>query len=208
MFKVEKIKSKNYTLINGDCINYLSKIPDNSIDLILTDPPYNIAQYSTGNISLPGRSALNNDLGDWDLKEIDPFLFVKDFKRILKPDGNIFIVDRIKRMIVRHDGFKVFPSMIENVILKNDCVHACCVVGVRDTAYRQGDLPFAYVVLKNCPVAENDLRNELDHLCETALPEYAQPASYAFIDSLPVTSIGKVDYRALEEMAKEDTHHA
>ena len=42
----------------------------------LTDPPYNIAQYSTGNINLPGRSALNNDLGKWDLNEIDPFVFV------------------------------------------------------------------------------------------------------------------------------------
>ena len=84
MIKVEKVKSKNYTLVNGDCINYLSKIPDQSIDLILTDPPYNIAQYSTGNIHLPGRSALNNDLGKWDLKEIDPFELVKDFKRILK----------------------------------------------------------------------------------------------------------------------------
>ena len=79
MIRVEKIKSKNYTLVNGDCINYLRKIPDHSIDLILTDPPYNIAQYSTGNINLPGRSALNNDLGEWDLKEIDPFELVKDF---------------------------------------------------------------------------------------------------------------------------------
>ena len=90
-FKIEKIKSKKYTLIQGDCLDYLDKIPDNSIDLILTDPPYNIAQYSTGNINLPGRSALNNDLGEWDLTTIEPSDFIKDFKRILKPDGNIFI---------------------------------------------------------------------------------------------------------------------
>ncbi len=91
MIKVEKIKAKRYTLVNGDCLNYLSQIPDNSIDLILTDPPYNIAQYSTGNIDLPGRTALNNDLGEWDLAEIDPFAMLDDFKRILKPDGNIFV---------------------------------------------------------------------------------------------------------------------
>lgn len=90
-FKIEKIKSKKYTLIQGNCLDYLDKIPDNSIDLILTDPPYNIAQYSTGNINLPGRSALNNDLGEWDLTTIEPSDFIKDFKRILKPDGNIFI---------------------------------------------------------------------------------------------------------------------
>ena len=90
-FKIEKIKSKKYTLIQGNCLDYLDKIPDNSIDLMLTDPPYNIAQYSTGNINLPGRSALNNDLGEWDLTTIEPSDFIKDFKRILKPDGNIFI---------------------------------------------------------------------------------------------------------------------
>ena len=90
-YKVEKIKSKRYTLIQGDCMNYLSQIPDKSIDLILTDPPYNIAQYSTGNIPLPGRSALNNDLGEWDLTPIEPIKLIDDFKRLLKPEGNIFI---------------------------------------------------------------------------------------------------------------------
>ena len=75
----------DYALANSDCLEYIKGIPDKSIDLILTDPPYNIAQYSTGNIPLPGRTAINNDLGEWDLKEINPFDFVDEFKRILKP---------------------------------------------------------------------------------------------------------------------------
>ena len=91
MYKVEKIKTRKYTLVNGDCMDYLHQIPDKSIDLIFTDPPYNIAQYSTGNIDLPGRTALNNDLAEWDLNAIDPFALLPDFKRIIKPDGNIFV---------------------------------------------------------------------------------------------------------------------
>ena len=55
----------NIVLSNVDCLEYIKTIPDKSVDLILTDPPYNIAQYSTGNIPLPGRSAVNNDLGEW-----------------------------------------------------------------------------------------------------------------------------------------------
>ena len=39
-----------YDLRYGDCFKLLNEIPDKSIDLILTDPPYNIAKYSTGNI--------------------------------------------------------------------------------------------------------------------------------------------------------------
>ncbi len=78
-------------LIYGDCRNFMKNMPDNCVDLILTDPPYNISQYSTGNIALPGRSSLNNDIAQWDTIPINPMEFLYDFKRILKPDGNIFI---------------------------------------------------------------------------------------------------------------------
>lgn len=81
----------DYLLINDDCFNALKEIPDNSISLILTDPPYNIAKYSTGNIKFNWRSDINNDLAEWDLKELKPSDLIDEFKRILKPDGNIFI---------------------------------------------------------------------------------------------------------------------
>lgn len=105
MYKIEKLKTNKYTVVNGDCMDYLSQIPDNSIDLILTDPPYNIAQYSTGNIDLPGRSALNNDLAEWDLKSIEPAAFLSDFKRIIKPDGNIFIFTSYNLLGKWHEAF-------------------------------------------------------------------------------------------------------
>lgn len=78
-------------LIEGDCREFMNTMPDNCVDLILTDPPYNIAQYSTGNIVLPGREALNNDIAEWDTIPIDPKVLLPNFKRILKPDGNIFV---------------------------------------------------------------------------------------------------------------------
>ena len=105
MYKIEKLKTNKYTVVNGDCMNYLSQIPDNSIDLILTDPPYNIAQYSTGNIDLPGRSALNNDLAAWDLPPIEPAALLEDFKRIIKPDGNIFVFTSYNLIGKWHEAF-------------------------------------------------------------------------------------------------------
>ncbi len=78
-------------LINNDCLEYMKTLPDHCIDLILTDPPYNIAKYSTGNIALPFRKPLNNNIADWDNVQIDPKDFLCDFKRIIKTDGNIFI---------------------------------------------------------------------------------------------------------------------
>lgn len=80
-------------------------IPDNTIDLILTDPPYNISKYSTGNILLPNRTPLNNDIANWDNVEIDPFDFIEDFKRILKPTGNIFIFTSYNQIGKWHEAF-------------------------------------------------------------------------------------------------------
>lgn len=114
-------------------------------------------------------------------------------------DGMLFIVDRIKRMIVRHDGFKVFPSMIEKAISGSKAVASCCVVGTPDREHSQGKLPVAHVVLSpEFSGQEDTARQQLAALCQKELPEYAQPVDYVFHSSLPLTPIGKVDYRALE----------
>ena len=39
---------------------------------------------------------------------------------------------------------------------------------------------------------------ELERMCAEELPEYVQPVAYKFISSMPMTPVGKVDYRQLE----------
>lgn len=78
-------------VICGDSKDIIKRIPDGSIDFIFTDPPYNIGKHSTGNIPLPGRSPMNNDVADWDLKDFNPEEWADEFIRILKPTGNLFI---------------------------------------------------------------------------------------------------------------------
>ena len=115
-------------------------------------------------------------------------------------DGFVYLDARIKRMIIRHDGFKVFPSMIENVISRHPAVHQCSVVGCTDKDHVQGRLPFVYVVLD--PEGDKKKRQivrELRQLCKEELPEYVQPVGYKFISEMPLTPVGKVDYRKLEE---------
>lgn len=77
-------------IINKDCLDYFPIIEDNSVDLILTDPPYEIGKYSTGNINLPNRKPLNNNISKWD-QFFDPSLYVDEMVRVLKQDGNMFI---------------------------------------------------------------------------------------------------------------------
>ena len=117
----------------------------------------------------------------------------------LDEDGFVFLDSRIKRMIIRHDGFKVFPSMIENVVSRHPAVHQCSVVGCTDKDHTQGRLPFVYIVLKADTTAKKkQVIRELERMCAEELPEYVQPVAYKFISSMPMTPVGKVDYRQLE----------
>ena len=117
----------------------------------------------------------------------------------LDEDGFVFLDSRIKRMITRHDGFKVFPSMIENVVSRHPAVHQCSVVGCADKDHTQGRLPFVYIVLKADTTAKKkQVIRELERMCAEELPEYVQPVAYKFISSMPMTPVGKVDYRQLE----------
>lgn len=116
--------------------------------------------------------------------------------------GLIYVHGRIKRMIVRHDGFKVFPSQIEKVILNDQSVRAACVVGVPDEEHAQGKLPVAFIVINDAAQKETSIA-KAKALCSEELPEYAQPIRITVINEMPLTPIGKVDYRALEDMAKE-----
>ena len=117
----------------------------------------------------------------------------------LDEDGFVYLDSRIKRMIIRHDGFKVFPSMIENVVSRHPAVHQCSVVGCTDKDHTQGRLPFVYIVLKaDITAKKKQVIRELERMCAEELPEYVQPVAYKFISSMPMTPVGKVDYRQLE----------
>ena len=73
-------------LINGNNLDVLSDIPDNSIDLILTDPPYNISKKN--NFESLNRAGI--DFGYWD-KNADLFTWIDKVPRIVKKGASIII---------------------------------------------------------------------------------------------------------------------
>ena len=81
--------NKKYSIFNADSLSYMENIADHSVDFILTDPPYNLSHYSTGNMKFGWRSDVNNDVAEWD-KDFDPARLKDSFLRVLKPTGNIF----------------------------------------------------------------------------------------------------------------------
>ena len=113
----------------------------------------------------------------------------------LDDEGNIFVIGRKKRMIVRHDGSKVFPVEIEDCLMQHPSVSACAVVPMQDPDHSESHLPKAFVVLKD---SNNQTTiKELMAYCEANLPIHLVPAAIEFIDALPMNGNGKVDYKKL-----------
>jgi DNA modification methylase len=78
-----------FTLHLGDARDHLRSVPDGSVDLLLTDPPYNLGRYSTGNMTFSWRKEINNDVAAWDIAPFDPGDWLPEFRRVLAPHGNL-----------------------------------------------------------------------------------------------------------------------
>lgn len=118
----------------------------------------------------------------------------------INDDGILFVTGRIKRIIMTkgkdQQVTKLFPDRIENVISAHPAVRVCCVIGVPD----EQRIHYAKAVVElNSSYAPSDkLAADLCTFCQGKLPEYQIPDVIAFMDALPRTDRGKVDYRALE----------
>ncbi len=90
------IQNDNLWIENTDCITFLKKIPDNSVDLILTDPPFGINESkfdrmhynrnSSNVISGYQEAPKNISYEEW------AFSWINEFDRVLKKNGSILIV--------------------------------------------------------------------------------------------------------------------
>lgn len=112
-------------------------------------------------------------------------------------DKNGFITykQRLKRMIIS-SGYNVYPNQIEEVILKHESVLSVSVVGIPHP-YKI-EVPKAYIVLKKGYHKNKKLLNSIKQLCENNLAYYAIPREFEFIDSLPKTILGKIDFKKLQ----------
>ena len=118
-------------------------------------------------------------------------------------DGFIFIKGRVKRMITRPDGHKVFPVIIESAINALPSVINCVVIGVNNRDGIQGQWPMAIVQLaEEVDDAAKECR-KIFKLCDATLEERGKPVGVIPIDEIPLTGMGKNDYRALEKQYRK-----
>ncbi len=107
-------------------------------------------------------------------------------------DGFLKIVDRIKDMI-SVGGFKVFPSVVEDAILKHEAVKEALVIGVPDDYL--GEMPRAYVTLEPEGV---DVRGDgIKTWLNERIGKHERVDEVVIREELPKTIIGKLDRKAL-----------
>lgn len=118
-------------------------------------------------------------------------------------DGNLRLVGRSTDMLIR-GGYNIYPSEVEAVIGGHPGVGQVSVVGGPDPVL--GEVVVAFVVPRTGDQAEMPTLESLRARCRASLADYKAPDRLELLNELPTTPIGKVDTRALREMAAK-VHH-
>lgn len=108
--------------------------------------------------------------------------------------GVVYFKARLKRMIISN-GYNIYPSNIEEATLKSEYVDVCVCVGIPDKL--RGEIVKVFIVLKPGASA-HAAKKDLNKLYKKYLAKYEIPRELEFINELPKTKLGKVDFMALK----------
>ncbi len=178
-------------------------IPIYGVDSRVVDPDTleELAAGAVGEIVTHGPQVF---LGYWNKPEDSAQSLIEiDGKRFLRTgdlgradeEGYFFLVDRLKRMI-NASGFKVWPTEVESLMYQHPAVLEACVIGTRDA--HRGETVKALVVLRP------EWRGRVDgpaiiDWCRQNMAAYKVPRIIAFVDALPKSGSGKIQWRELQE---------
>jgi site-specific DNA-methyltransferase (adenine-specific) len=112
--------SENAILFNNDCLDILSRVPENSIDMIFADPPYMLS--NNGFTCKNGRMVTVNK-GEWDKSkgfEEDTLFhdtWIQAARRVLKPEGTIWISGTYHSIyqcgyLLQKNGFHILNDIV------------------------------------------------------------------------------------------------
>ena len=106
-------------------------------------------------------------------------------------EGYYYIVDRTKDMIIS-GGFNIYPREVEDALMSHPAVASAAVIGIPDDKW--GEAVKGFVVLK--PGANSGAAELQAHVKDKRGAPWS-PKTIDFVDSIPVTGLGKIDRKAL-----------
>ena len=113
----------------------------------------------------------------------------------LDENGNIHLAGRLKELIIR-GGENISPKEIETIFFEDPQVVQCKAVGVPDAFYGE-EICLCIVTDPNNPCDEAHIRSKMDG----KLAAYKIPRYILFLESVPVTSTGKIKLQELKDIA-------
>ncbi len=108
--------------------------------------------------------------------------------------GYLFIVDRIKDMIVT-GGENVYSTEVEAALITHPAVSQCAVIGLTDEIW--GERVHACIVLASDSSIELEA---IQQHCKNKLADYKTPKSFSILEALPLTAVGKIDKVTLRKL--------
>jgi fatty-acyl-CoA synthase len=174
---------------------------DTAAHVIDPDSAQPLGANQLGEIVVSGPQVMQ---GYWNQPEATAATFIEiEGRRFLRTgdlgrrdeDGFYYIADRLKRMI-NASGYKVWPAEVEASLYRHPDIKEVAVISAPDQ--RRGETVKAVVVLKE----EAQGRTTEEALIEWArahMAAYKVPRLVEFIDALPRSGTGKIQWRALQE---------
>ena len=160
-----------------------------------------LSQGETGEIAISGPQVMK---GYWG-KEAETAEVMRDIggRRyfltgdvgFMDEDGFFTISDRIKDMI-NVGGLKAYPREIEDIFFEHPKVEMAAVIGLPKDDDSGDEFVKAFIVLKPGQTATAD---EFIAWAKEKMAGYKRPREIVFVDSLPMTAVGKVLRRELKE---------
>ncbi|HEX3548919.1 MAG TPA: long-chain-fatty-acid--CoA ligase [Candidatus Elarobacter sp.] len=176
-------------------------VPTFGVDSRVIDPESlrELGPNETGEIIIAGQQVMREY---WRQPDATAEAFIeRDGKRFLRTgdlgyvddEGYFFLVDRVKRMI-NAGGFKVWPAEVETKLFAHPAIKEACVIASLDP--RLGEHVKALVVLRDGATAS---AAEIIAWAREHMAAYKVPAAIEFVESLPRSASGKVQWRLLQE---------
>jgi long-chain acyl-CoA synthetase len=125
----------------------------------------------------------------------DGWLYTGDIGK-MDENGYFYITDR-KKDLIKYRDYSVYPREIEDLLYEHPAVKLCAVVGKAESIV--GEIPKAFVVLKEGAKATEE---EITEFVKEKVAPYKAIREVEFRKELPISSVGKVLRRVLQEEEK------
>jgi long-chain acyl-CoA synthetase len=171
--------------------------PAHGVEIQIRDAAGNVVELGKeGEICVRGRNVmkgyLNNPEGTRSTFWEEGWLRTGDIG-VFDPDGYLYIVDRLKDLIIT-GGENVYPREVEEILYTRNEVEGCAVVGVPDKEW--GERVTAFIAPKP---GQKIVPEELKAFLKTRLSPFKVPKEYIILNDLPKSPTGKILKRELKK---------